>query len=44
MLEYHEDFVETLPEGFDLIAKSNTCKIESMVKKDGRALSFQFHP
>lgn len=44
MPEHHEDYVEDAPEGFDLIATSNSCFVEAMVKKDGRILSLQFHP
>ena len=44
MPEHHNDYVEGVPEGFELLANSESCKVEAMIKKDGRILSFQFHP
>lgn len=44
MPEHHNDFVEDVPEGFDLLGHSDSCAVESMVKQDGRILCFQFHP
>lgn len=44
MPEHHEDYVENIPKGFDLIAASNSCFVEAMVKEDGRAFSLQSHP
>ena len=44
LCEHHEDFVETVPEEFYHLAKSNSCKVEALVSKSGKILSFQFHP
>jgi len=44
MPEHHEDYVLGAPEGFDLIATSNSCYVEAIVKHDQRILGFQFHP
>lgn len=29
--EYHEDYVDEIPEGFRLLGRSNSCKVEAMV-------------
>ncbi len=44
MPEHHQDYVETVPEEFDLLGYSQSCAVEAMIKKDGRILCFQFHP
>jgi GMP synthase-like glutamine amidotransferase len=42
--EYHKDFVVDVPNTFDILAQSQTCTIESLISKDMKYLSFQFHP
>ena len=40
----HTDYVDSVPEGFKKIAKSNTCKIAAMENKDENFYGVQFHP
>ena len=44
MPEHHQDYVETVPTGFELLAASESCKVEAMVSECGKILCFQFHP
>jgi GMP synthase (glutamine-hydrolysing) len=43
LTESHEDFVVNVPNGFDLIASSESCSVEATASKDGRVLTLQFH-
>jgi GMP synthase (glutamine-hydrolysing) len=43
LTQLHEDFVENVPNGFDLIASSESCSVEATASKDGRVLTLQFH-
>ncbi len=40
----HGDFVERLPEGFDVIAHSENCPVVAIRNKDKRIFGLQFHP
>ena len=40
----HTDYVDSVPEGFKKIAKSNTCKIAAMENKSKNFYGVQFHP
>jgi len=40
----HGDYVDHLPEGFDVIANSENCPIAAMRNKDKRIFGLQFHP
>ena len=40
----HTDYVDSVPEGFEKIAKSNTCKIAAMENKSKNFYGVQFHP
>ena len=40
----HRDEVIKLPEGFESLAHSNTCKIEAMAHKNKKIFGVQFHP
>ena len=44
MPEHHQDYVETVPQGFELLANSESCKVEAMISNCGKILCFQFHP
>lgn len=35
--------METVPEGFQLLAHSASCKVESLISNDGRIITTQFH-
>lgn len=41
--QYNEDFVETVPAGFDLLAFSKGCKVEALLSHNRRILTTQFH-
>lgn len=40
----HTDYVDSVPEGFEKIAKSNTCKIAAMQNLNKNFYGVQFHP
>ncbi len=40
----HGDQVETLPEGFRVVARSDTCPVAAMADKSRRLFGVQFHP
>ncbi|MGH9611932.1 MAG: glutamine-hydrolyzing GMP synthase [Bryobacteraceae bacterium] len=40
----HRDLVETVPEGFDVLAASETCGIAAMAHREQPILGVQFHP
>jgi GMP synthase (glutamine-hydrolysing) len=40
----HRDQVETVPEGFDVLASTDTCAIAAMAHRDRPLISVQFHP
>ncbi|MGQ9469729.1 MAG: glutamine-hydrolyzing GMP synthase [Nitrososphaerales archaeon] len=40
----HGDYVDRLPEGFDVIANSENCPIAAMRNRDKRIFGLQFHP
>ena len=43
MFEFHNDYVTKIPSNFLVLGKSSSCEVESMISKDGRCLTFQFH-
>ncbi|MGC8645166.1 MAG: GMP synthase subunit A [Thermoplasmata archaeon] len=42
--ENHNDEVVEVPEGFDLLASSDTCKVQAMSSERLRRYAVQFHP
>jgi GMP synthase (glutamine-hydrolysing) len=42
--ESHRQALSKLPEGFQLLAESSTCKVEAMVNLTRPIYGFQFHP
>ncbi len=40
----HVDFVETLPVGFDIIAKTENCSVAAMQNKERKFYAMQYHP
>jgi GMP synthase (glutamine-hydrolysing) len=40
----HRDQVETVPEGFEVLAKTNTCSVAAMAHRDRPLMAVQFHP
>ena len=44
MSEYHRDHVKRLPEGFILLARSETCEIEAIKHESRPIYGVQFHP
>jgi len=44
MSKNHADHVVAIPEGFELLGKSASCEIESLVSTNGRIFTAQFHP
>ncbi len=40
----HADEVETMPEGFSLLAQSKICGVEAMAKPDEQIYGIQWHP
>jgi GMP synthase (glutamine-hydrolysing) len=41
---YHQDRIENVPDGFELIATSDYCAVQGMQHRTLPILSFQFHP
>lgn len=41
---YHQDRVESVPRGFELIATSNYCEVQAMAHKELPIWTVQFHP
>ncbi len=40
----HRDQVETVPEGFDVLASTDTCAVAAMAHRDRPLIGLQFHP
>jgi GMP synthase (glutamine-hydrolysing) len=40
----HRDQVDSVPEGFDVLAKTSTCAVAAMAHRDRPLMSVQFHP
>jgi GMP synthase (glutamine-hydrolysing) len=40
----HRDQVETVPEGFEVLAKTGTCAVAAMAHRDRPLMAVQFHP
>jgi GMP synthase (glutamine-hydrolysing) len=40
----HRDQVETVPDGFDVLAKTATCSVAAMAHRDRPLMAVQFHP
>jgi GMP synthase (glutamine-hydrolysing) len=40
----HRDQVESVPDGFDVLAKTNTCAVAAMAHRDRPLMAVQFHP
>ena len=40
----HRDQVESVPDGFDVLAKTSTCAVAAMAHRDRPLMSVQFHP
>jgi len=40
----HRDQVETVPHGFDVLAKTATCSVAAMAHRDRPLMAVQFHP
>jgi GMP synthase (glutamine-hydrolysing) len=40
----HRDQVESVPEGFDVLAKTSTCSVAAMAHRDRPLMAVQFHP
>ena len=40
----HRDQVETVPEGFDILASTETCAVAAMAHRDKPLIGVQFHP
>jgi GMP synthase (glutamine-hydrolysing) len=40
----HRDQVESVPDGFDVLAKTDTCAVAAMAHRDRPLMAVQFHP
>ncbi|HWY49200.1 MAG TPA: glutamine-hydrolyzing GMP synthase [Bryobacteraceae bacterium] len=40
----HRDQVETVPDGFDVLARTATCSVAAMAHRDRPLMALQFHP
>ena len=40
----HRDQVESVPEGFDVLARTSTCAVAAMAHRDRPLMAVQFHP
>ena len=42
--EFHRDEIKSIPDGFELLASSDMCKVQAITHKERNLLGVQFHP